>query len=156
MLIHFIIFISSFQSKVESFPSFVNISSESYNSHFGIYKKLNHEKVEPLYKMISSNQSYFFSFPNGTFTISEEINSLGNFKFEFGKNSEERMWFVNKSDIWEEDPNIVVKPLEDPHPQGYLVTSSGAVSRHYPQFLGSYRRTNKTEHDFPVYKERLS
>ena len=66
------------------------------------------------------------------------------------------MWFVNKSDIWEEDPNIVVKPLEDPHPQEYLVTSSGAVSRHYPQFLGSYRRTNETEHKFPVYKERLS
>ena len=157
MLTHLIIFFSLFQSKVQSLAPFVNISSASYDAHFGIYQKLNHKNVEPFYKMISINQSYFYSFQNGTFTISDEINSLGNFKLEVGKDSGKRIWFVNNSNIWEEvSPSIVLKPLNDPHPQNYLVTSSGGVSRHYPQFLGSYTRTNNTEKGFPVYKERLS
>ena len=67
----------------ESVPPYVNISTTkrqdaTFNFKvFGIYKKENDANLNPLYKLMSNYQSYFFSFPNGTFTISDEKKSLG-------------------------------------------------------------------------------
>ena len=145
----------------ESVPPYVNISTTkrqdaTFNFKvFGIYKKENDENFNPLYKLMSNYQSYFFSFPNGTFTISDERKSLGKFKLEVRDDSGKRTWFVNNSDAWEEIDFIDIAPLEDPHPQEYMVTSSGGISRLYPQYLGLYTRTNKSSSHFPVYKGRF-
>ena len=145
----------------ESVPPYVNISTTkrqdaTFNFKvFGIYKKENDENFNPLYKLMSNYQSYFFSFPNGTFTISDERKSLGKFKLEVRDDSGKRTWFVKNSDAWEEIDFIEIAPLEDPHPQEYMVTSSGGISRLYPQYLGLYTRTNKSSSHFPVYKGRF-
>ena len=104
---------------------------------------------------MSDYQSYFFSFPNGTFTISSERTSLGKFKLEVSDDSRQGTWFVNNSNNWEEIHYIEIEQLEDPHPQDYLVRSSGGISKFYPEYLGHYTRTNKSSCEFPIYKGRF-
>ena len=145
----------------ESVPPYVNISTTKSQDAtlnltvFGIYKKENHSNLNPFYKLMSNYQSYFFRFPNGTFTISDERNSLGEFKLELRDRSRNGTWFMKNSKSWEEINFIDINPLEDPHPQNYTVTSSGGISRLYPQYLGHYTRTNKSSCHFPVYKGRF-
>jgi len=150
-----------FVTFAESLPPYVNISTTilqdaTFNyKFFGIYKKENDANFNPFYKLMSNYQSYFFSFPNGTFTISDERKTMGKFKLEVRDDSRQRTWFVNNSNTWEEVNFIDMKPLEDPHPHTYMVTSSGGISRLYPQYLGHYKRTNKSSCHFPVYKGRF-
>ena len=144
----------------ESVPLYVNISTTMQDATlnykvFGIYKKENDENFNHFYKVMSNFESYFFSFPNGTFTISDEKKSMGKFKLEVSDDSRQRTWFVNNSNTWEEANFIDIKPLEDPHPQNYMVTSSAGISSLYPRYLGHYTRTNKTSCHFPVYKGRF-
>ena len=66
----------------ESVPLYVNISTTMQDATvnykvFGIYKKENDENFNHFYKVMSNFESYFFSFPNGTFTISDEKKIYG-------------------------------------------------------------------------------
>ena len=156
-----IIFLAVTFTFSESVPLYLNISKTRFEDAtlnykvFGIYKKENDSNSNPIYKLMSNYQSYFFCFPNGTFTISDERISLGKFKLDVSNNSRQRTWFVNNSNSWEEIHFVDIKPLEDPHPQNYMVTSSGGISTLYPQYLGHYSITNKSSCHFPIYKGRF-